>query len=376
MKNFIDFIIKKIIFIIIFLAIVFFATVFYSYVSDEDNLSIENAISYFQSIGNDIVNEFKSNNNHSINIVLDDNNIPSTQTSSPYNDYKKNTYYYNQLDNNAKKIYNSLKDNIDNLKKENFTIDFEKQFNDLLHEPSGQEELNSSFQSALDAFFYDYPELFYIDLTKISLLIKSTSIGPLTTYTVKISPDNTSNYLYEEFNSEEKVNIAISKVENIKNHIINNLPTSSNYDKILTIHDTLVKSLEYDSSLNKSNTHNIYGALIEKSVVCEGYAKSFKYILDSLNIENILVSGTATNSSGDSESHMWNYVKLNDNWYAVDVTWDDPIIIGGLSKNNLRHDYFLKGNTTFNKSHVPSGKISDNGITFLLPNLSFENYKK
>ena len=37
-----------------------------------------------------------------------------------------------------------------------------------------------------------------------------------------------------------------------------------------------LKSLKYDSSLNKSNTHNIYGALIEKSVVCEGYAKSFK----------------------------------------------------------------------------------------------------
>ena len=86
---------------------------------------------------------------------------------------------------------------------------------------------------------------------------------------------------------------------------------------------------------------------------CEGYEKSFKYILDSLNIENILVSGTATNSSGEIESHMWNYIKLNNNWYGVDVTWDDPIIIGGFSKNNLRHDYFLKGYTTFNKSHIP-----------------------
>ena len=376
MKNFIDFIIKTLIFIIIFLAIVFFATIFYSYMCDNDNLSIGNAISYVQSIGNNIIDEFKPTNKHVINIALDDTTISSSQTSLSYNEYDKNTYYYNQLDNNAKKIYDSLKDNINNLKKENFTIDFEKQFNDLLHDPSGQESLNTSFQSALDAFFYDYPELFYIDLTKISLLIKSTSIGPLTTYTVKIAPDNTNNYLHKEFNSEEKVNNAISKVENIKNHIINNLPNSNDYDKLLTIHDTLVKSLEYDSSLNKSNTHNIYGALIEKSVVCEGYAKSFKYILDSLNIENILVSGTATNSSGDSESHMWNYIKLNDNWYAVDVTWDDPIIIGGFSKDNLRHDYFLKGNTTFNTSHIPSGKISDNGITFTLPNLSTTNYKK
>lgn len=377
MKNLVDFIIKTLIFLIIFLAILLAGTVFYSYMSDDDNVSIESAISYVQSIGNNIIDEFNPNNKHVINIALDDTHILSDQTTLSYNDYNKSTYYYNQLDTNAKKIYNSLKDNIDNLKKDNFTIDFEKQFNDLLHEATGQEQLNISFQSALDAFFYDYPELFYINLTKISLLIKSTSIGPLTTYTVKISPDNTNNYLYKEFSSEEKVNIAISKVENIKNYIIDNLSiNSSTYDKILTVHDTLVKSLEYDSSLNKSNTHNIYGALIERSVVCEGYAKAFKYILDSLNIENILVSGTATNSSGESESHMWNYIKLNDNWYAVDVTWDDPIIIGGFSKDNLRHDYFLKGNTTFNTSHIPSGKISDNGITFTLPNLSTTNYKK
>lgn len=376
MKNFVDFIIKALIFIIIFLAILLVGTVFYSYMSNGNNFSIESAISYVQSVGNDIVSELNPNNKHVINIALDDTNIPSDQTTLSYNNYNKNTYYYSQLDTNAKKIYNSLKDNIDNLKKDNFTIDFEKNFNDLLHEATGQDQLNVSFQSALDAFFYDYPELFYFDLTKISLLIKSTSIGPLLTYNVQLVPANNSNYLHSEFSSEEAANIAILKIENIKSHILNNIPNSSDYDKILTVHDTLVKSLEYDSSLNKSNSHNIYGALIEKNVVCEGYAKAFKYILDSLNIENILISGTATNSSGESESHMWNYIKIDNNWYGVDVTWDDPIIIGGFSKNNLRYDYFLKGSSTFNKSHIPSGKISDNGITFTLPNLSIDSYQK
>ena len=72
---------------------------------------------------------------------------------------------------------------------------------------------------------------------------------------------------------------------------------------------------------------------------------------------------------------MWNYVELNGKWYGVDVTWDDPIIIGGPSKNSLRHTYFLKGNSTFNKSHVTTGKISDEGIIYKLPSLSLENYK-
>ena len=117
------------------------------------------------------------------------------------------------------------------------------------------------------------------------------------------------------------------------------------------------------------------GALIKNKVVCEGYAKAFKYLLDSLKIECILVSGTAINSSGESESHMWNYVKLDDKWYAVDVTWDDPIIIGGRNPNNLRHDYFLKGSNTFIYSHYANGKMSDTGMFFSIPLLSDKNYR-
>ena len=373
MKTFIDFVIKILIFIIVFLAVLFLASVFYAYISSgEDDISLENAISYVQSIGNDIV-DYAFTDKNSINILLDDtinNNSTLPETNST-----KIKYYYYQLDNNAKIIYKAFENNIDNLKKENYSIDFYKTFNDLLHEYTGQEQLNKSFQSALDAFFYDYPELFYIDITKISLIIKSSTIGPITTYTVTISPKDDKNYLYSNFNNETEVNIAISKIENIRNNLINSLGDSNDYSKILKTHDTLVNSLEYDSTLNKTNTHNVYGALVQKSVVCEGYAKAFKYILDSLDIENILVSGTAKNSSGETESHMWNYVKLNGCWYGVDVTWDDPIIIGAFQKNNLRHDYFLKGNRTFVKSHLPSGRISDEGMLFSLPNLSKENYK-
>lgn len=373
MKTFIDFIIKILIFLIIFLAVLFFASILYTHLSsNEKDVSFKNAISYVQSIGNNIV-DYAFLNKNSVNLLLDD-------TANNNSNLKENTstkvkYYYYQLDDNAKLIYSTLENNIDNLKKENYTIDFDKKFNSLLHEYSGQHQLDKAFQSALDAFFYDYPELFYIDLTKISLIIKSSTIGPITTYTVTISPQDNKNYLSGNFTNEKEVDVAISKVENIRNNLINNLENSNDYDKILKVHNTLVNSLEYDSTLNKTNTHNIYGALVQKSVVCEGYAKAFKYILDSLAIENILVSGTATNSSGETESHMWNYVKLNENWYGVDVTWDDPVIIGGFSKNNLRHDYFLKGSRVFIKSHVPSGKISDNGILFSLPDLNRENYK-
>lgn len=245
----------------------------------------------------------------------------------------------------------------------------------MLHNTTGQYQLNKAFQSALDAFFYDHPEIFYIDLTKMALMTTSTSFGPLTTYTVKIEPKDNKTYLLDCYTSELDVNSAISKVETIKNNAINEVINDNDYNKIFKIHNMLANSIEYNSSLDTKISYNIYGALVNRKTVCEGYAKAFKYILDSLNIECILVSGTATNSSGKTESHMWNYVKLNNNWYGVDVTWDDPIIIGGSSKNNIRHDYFLKGKNTFITSHSTSGKISDTGKLFKLPSLSNQNYK-
>ena len=109
------------------------------------------------------------------------------------------------------------------------------------------------------------------------------------------------------------------------------------------VHDYLIDNAEYDQTLAKPNIRNIYGTLIEKSCVCEGYAEAFKYLLDALDIPCVIVSGTATNSQGETENHAWNYVQLNGIWYAVDCTWDDPIIIGnGKINESIKYQYFFK----------------------------------
>lgn len=314
--------------------------------------------------------------NNESNSLLENGKLPdySTKTISLENNSNIPSFYYKQLDDNAKIIYSALENNIDNLKQENFKIDFSKAFNNLLNEPNGKFKLDKAFQSSLDAFFYDHPELFYIDLTKIALLTRSTTFGAKTTYYVSLVPQDGKNYLSDNFNSKSEVDNAISQVEDFKNRIISNV-SGSNYNKALIVHDTLIDLLEYDKSTVRANTNNIYGALIERNVVCEGYAKSFKYIMDELGIPCILVSGNATNSSGKTEPHMWNYIQLDGHWYGVDVTWDDPIIVGGYVKNNLSRDYFCKGYYSFEASHIPNGKLSNNGMTFVYPILSKNNYK-
>jgi len=370
MKNFIDSIIRiflNTVIIVGLLALCF--TAFVILLSKSNDISVTDTLSYIKSFSNQS-SDFTLTDQEPVNIYIN-NSINDNINISTTN----NKYYYKQLNDNSKLVYDALENNIDNLKKDDFIINFSTKFNNLLNQSDGQYILNRSFQTALDAFFYDHPELFYIDLTKISLVIQYTSIGSKTTYTVSIAPQNGNNYLHDNFDSEEDVNKAVTKVENIRNNIISSLSNTNDYNKALKVHDILVNSLEYDSTTNKTNTHNIYGALTQKQVVCEGYAKTFKYILDSLNIECILVSGTGTDSSGKTEPHMWNYINLDGNWYGVDVTWDDPIIIGGSNKNIIRHDYFCKGYYLFNKSHIISNKISNNGYSFKIPTLSNKDYK-
>ena len=378
MKKFIKFIVNILIYIILFLFTLFVFFLFGTYIySKKNNTPISNSLIDFQTIGKEFI-DFDFTNKSNVNINLYNTDIPKPdneiEVSSTISSNNTN-YYYSNLDTTSKIIYNSLEKNINNLKEENYIIDFSDTFNDLLHESSGKSKMNKAFQSALDAFFYDHPELFYIDLTKLSLNITCISIGPIEKYTVKLVPSDNKNYYNKYFSSKTEVLNAIDKVEKIRSNFINEYKDCTDYNKIVNVHDALANSLEYDSSLSKENIHNVYGALINKEVVCEGYAKAFKYILDSLNIECILVSGEATNSSGDSESHMWNYVKLNGSWYGIDVTWDDPIIVGGYIKNNVRHDYLLKGYNTFIRTHIPSRKISDNGMLFKIPTLSKTNYR-
>lgn len=375
MKRFIIKTFKHIILLIFVLLLIFFT---YAYIYSKNNkVTFSKTLADFKVIGNEFISCTFTDKN-SVNII-EDNNIYDKDKNDLLEvstSLSTNRYFYNQLDTNSKIIYTALENNIDNLKEQNYIINFSTTFEDVLKEPSGENKLNQIFQSALDAFFYEHPELFYIDLSKISLNTTCTTIGSFKKYNTKLVPVDNKNYLSDYFSNKTNVEEAIQRVEKIKNNFVNEFESCSNYNKVLEVHNALAKALKYDSTLAKDNIHNIYGALINNEVVCEGYAKAFKYILNALDIECILVSGNATNSFGKTESHMWNYVKLNDKWYGVDVTWDDPIIIGGTSSsNNIRRDYFLRGSRTFSRTHSPSGKISDTGIIFKLPTLSNENFK-
>ena len=143
----------------------------------------------------------------------------------------------------------------------------------------------------------------------------------------------------------------------------------------MQIHDFIVENVDYDSTYQATGTYGIYGALIGKKCVCEGYAKTLKYLANAAGIKCEIMQGTATNSSGQTESHAWNCVKINGIWYEIDATWDDPIIVGtGYKANTYKYKYFLKGKNTFEKDHILSYQFSENGKSFEYPIISTRDY--
>lgn len=282
--------------------------------------------------------------------------------------------YYNQLDDYAKIIYKGLEENLDNMKTGTYNVQFGTTFNDLLHKENGEEVLNNSFQLAVNALNFDNPETFYIDIPKLYLFTEIRTKLWVTTYSVEIGAREGENYLNPEFKNEEDVNNAIAKVRNHRYMIKSEAGQGTDESKIRAVHDYLIKKLEYDSSVSHDNIYNIYGALINELTVCEGYARTFKYIMDDMRIECIIACGTAINSAGNMENHAWNYVKLDGRWYAIDVTWDDPVIIGnGYIGNDVKYRYYLKGSRDFFANHTEDGNIVGDSH-FKYPEISENNY--
>ncbi len=376
-------IIDKITSVILFLLIIgiFAVIIVFSIIAIQEFSGEKEALTFVENSGN--VETATSNEK----TVEDDIEVPeivenpinsiektNSNTSNNYANVQVDKYFYNQLDEKSRIIYRAFESNKEQMKTGTYQIELGTSFSDILSQSNGQEKLGEYYQSAIEAYTYDNPEIFYLSPKKMYLNIETTTRGENSTYNVYINSGNEANYLAEEFDSKEAIDQAITQIEQVKNQIVQN-KTGNTYQDIKMVHDYLVDNIGYDSSLSKQNIYNIYGALVNRECVCEGYARAFKYLLDELNIPCVMVIGTGTNSQGETENHAWNYVQLNGNWYAVDTTWDDPVVIGGgTASEESRYQYFLVGREVIDQDHNPSGQFTEGGKIFSYPNLSYESY--
>lgn len=110
------------------------------------------------------------------------------------------------------------------------------------------------------------------------------------------------------------------------------------YELELLIHDYILATCTYDKSItvddkglpqDDTNAFDVYGALVNRKAVCEGYARAFQLLCNGVGIKCINIIGQS-----QGELHMWSAVEIEDEYYYVDVTWDDT------DEKAHKYDYF------------------------------------
>lgn len=129
------------------------------------------------------------------------------------------------------------------------------------------------------------------------------------------------------------------KIDSILATIIK--PYMDDHEKVKAVHDYIVLNGKYDTSYVY---YSDYDLLTEGKSVCNGYAILTYNMLNKLEIPVKFVFGTS-----NSESHVWNMVKLGEYWFHLDTTWNDPIPD---RENVASYNYYLLTDDEIIKDHV------------------------
>ncbi len=152
-------------------------------------------------------------------------------------------------------------------------------------------------------------------------------------YEIEIIPD-----YYTTLEQEQKVSDKIQEVLDSFHF----RKSASEYEKIRAVYNYIYQNVEYDNVHKKNEYYHLkstaYGALIYHRAVCQGYAVLLYRMLRESGIDVRIITGTAQISDGSTEFHAWNIVRIGEQYYNLDVTWD---------KQMQTEEYFLKSDENF-----------------------------
>lgn len=188
-----------------------------------------------------------------------------------------------------------------------------------------KKELDSDTVSGIiEKIRLEHPEFFWIDGCTIT-----TSAGKS-----EININIIEGYSADEIESmfEEFISYADA--------LVNRIPSGlDDYSKVVFVHDYIVNNTTYDTAGSENDKNGLwgtaYGCLVQRKAICQGYAQAFQYIMNRLDIECGVCRGNSTQGR-----HAWNYVNLDEKYYWIDVTWDDPVSENG-GPEILTHTYCL-----------------------------------
>lgn len=199
-----------------------------------------------------------------------------------------NNYCYLHLDGHQQELYSQVYGILRNLK------------SNVLVSTKDADELNKVFSCVM----LDHPEIFYVTGYSLTKYTKNDEIDSITF---------TGKYIYDEDEAEDFMEV----VERVAADCISKCPGNDEYAKVKYVYEWLIERCDY--VLDAENNQNILSVFVTDKTVCQGYAKAAQYLLNKMGVFCILCEGEAMGS----EAHVWNIVRIDGEYYYLDVTWGD-----------------------------------------------------
>ncbi len=186
----------------------------------------------------------------------------------------------------------------------------------------------------LECVCYDHPEYFWIrDGGQYSTT--NTGGGPVGTLSFKVLAD-------------ESERAAVSRrLNDVTESLKRSVGSATDYEKALAVYEYVIDNTIYDMNYN---TQSLLDVVRHGRGVCAGYTTYAQYLLQQLGIPAIRVTGNA-----DGDSHAWNIIRLDGDWYQFDATWGDPtdVSYGGDPNQTKSFKYFCLTDREMYLDHEP-----------------------
>lgn len=146
----------------------------------------------------------------------------------------------------------------------------------------------------------DHPELFWVNPHEYRRAMRSAGSG---SHTIELSL----------FHEPEMIRKLSPIIGDWREEVLSKLGGGMSQDEALGLLCNLIAHEVSFGENGLSKSHTIFGATDHggREMVCEGIAKTLKYVCDMLGIPCICVTGLLEVAEGQLQAHMWNIVELS-----------------------------------------------------------------
>ena len=240
-------------------------------------------------------------------------------------------FYYNKLQDDEKVIYKKLYTGIEDL-------------SDGISLENAKDKFSTEMvlPKIIQALEFDNPHFFYCDFSSYVTDVTNQQINITFSYM-----GNQEDIADTKKDIEKNVNKLMKQ--------INGYP-SNDHEKVLAIHNGMVRSVKYhpepmdtnsksDTSTKGMENADIRGPILRKEAGSRGISKAYKFLLNLIGIKSIVVSGILKSSK---QSHYWNIVKIDGEVYHHDLSLD----IKKSTQEEVAYDYFNLTDIQIKNSHA------------------------